>query len=234
MRFHTQTAGVSLTAQQPLNNIVRTATEALSAVLGGTQSLHTNSFDEALALPTERAVRVALRTQQVIAHETGVANTIDPLGGSYFVEALTDRMEEAAYAYFAKIDELGGMVDAIKQNYPQREIADASFRLQEEIERGERVIVGVNRYQADDDYQTEILRIPEELERKQVGRVQAVRARRDGAAVESALTTLREAAAADRNLMEALLDCARAHASEGEIVESLQQVFGTYTETPVF
>ena len=142
MRFHTQTAGVSLTAQQPLNNIVRTTTEALAAVLGGTQSLHTNSFDEALALPTEGAVRLALRTQQIIAHETGVTNTIDPLGGSWFVEALTDRMEEDAYAYFAKIDELGGMVDAIKQNYPQREIADASFRLQEEIERGDRVVVG--------------------------------------------------------------------------------------------
>ena len=234
MRFHTQTAGVSLTAQQPLNNIVRTATEAMSAILGGTQSLHTNSYDEALALPTEEAVRVALRTQQIIAHETGVANTIDPLGGSYFVESLTDRLEEAAYAEFAKIDELGGMVDAIKQNYPQREIAEASFRLQEEIERGERVIVGVNRYEQRDERDLAILRIPEELERKQIGRVQAVRARRDAGAVEGALAELREAAAADRNLMEPLLDCARAHASEGEIVESLQRVFGTYTETPVF
>jgi methylmalonyl-CoA mutase N-terminal domain/subunit len=234
MRFHSQTAGVSLTAQQPLNNIVRTATEALSAVLGGTQSLHTNSYDEALALPTEEAVRVALRTQQIIAHETGVTNTIDPLGGSYFLEALTDRMEEAAYAEFRKIDELGGMVEAIKQSYPQREIADASFRLQEEIERGERVIVGVNRYQQVEDRDLAILRIPEELERKQIGRVQAVRARRDGEAVETALAELREAAAGDRNLMEPLLDCARAHASEGEIVESLQRVFGTYRETPVF
>jgi len=234
MRFHSQTAGVSLTAQQPLNNIVRTATEALAAVLGGTQSLHTNSYDEALALPSEEAVRVALRTQQVIAHETGVTNTIDPLGGSYFVEALTDRMEEAAYAEFSKIDELGGMVEAIKQSYPQREIAEASFRLQEEIERGERVIVGVNQYQQEDERQLEILRIPAELERKQIGRVQTVRARREAEAVESALSELREAAAADRNLMEPLLDCARAHASEGEIVESLQRVFGTYTETPVF
>jgi methylmalonyl-CoA mutase, N-terminal domain len=233
MRFHSQTAGVSLTAQQPLNNIVRTTTEALSAVLGGTQSLHTNSFDEALALPTEGAVRVALRTQQIIAHETGVTNTIDPLGGSYFVEALTDQMEEAAYGYFATIDELGGMVEAIKQNYPQREIADASFRLQEEIERGDRVVVGVNRYVSDDAH-TDTLRIPAELERKQVGRVQAVRARRDGEAVERALTELRDAAANDRNLMEPLLDAARAHASEGEIVQSLQRVFGTYTETPVF
>ena len=234
MRFHTQTAGVSLTAQQPLNNIVRTATEALSAVLGGTQSLHTNSFDEALALPTEEAVRVALRTQQIIAHETGVANTIDPLGGSYFVEALTDRMEEGAYDYFRRIDELGGMVDAIKQTFPQREIADASFRLQEEIERGERVIVGVNRYQQQDDAGTEILKIPVELERKQIGRLQAVRAGRDTAQVEQTLASLREAAATDRNLMELLLEAARAHATEGEIVESLQRVFGTYTETPVF
>jgi methylmalonyl-CoA mutase N-terminal domain/subunit len=234
MRFHTQTAGVSLTAQQPLNNIVRTATEALSAVLGGTQSLHTNSFDEALALPTEEAVRVALRTQQIIAHETGVANTIDPLGGSYYVEALTDRLEEGAYRLFGRIDALGGMVDAIKQNFPQREIADASFRLQQEIEAGERVIVGVNRYEQHDQADTDTLKIPVELERKQIGRVQAVRASRDNAAVEAALTALREAAASDRNLMEPLLDAARAHATEGEIVESLQRVFGTYTETPVF
>ena len=234
MRFHSQTAGVSLTAQQPLNNVVRTATEALSAVLGGTQSLHTNSFDEALALPTEQAVRVALRTQQILAHETGVANTIDPLGGSYFVEALTDRMEEAAYQYFEKIDELGGMVRAIEQNYPQREIADASFRLQQEIERGQRVIVGVNRYQQHDDQGLEILKIPPELERKQIGRVQAVRASRDGEAAEQALTELRDSAAAGRNLMEPLLDCARAHCTEGEIIQSLQRVYGTYTETPVF
>src|SRR5213075_2851835 len=144
MRFHTQTAGVSLTAQQPLNNVVRTATEALSAVLGGTQSLHTNSFDEALALPTEEAVKVALRTQQILAHEVGVTNTIDPLGGSYFVEALTDRMEKLAYEYFDKIDELGGMVEAVKQNFPQREIADAAFQLQQEIDSGERTVVGLN------------------------------------------------------------------------------------------
>ena len=234
MRFHAQTAGVSLTAQQPLNNVVRTAVEALAAVLGGTQSLHTNSFDEALALPTEEAVRVALRTQQVIAHETGVTNTIDPLGGSYFVEALTDRMEQAAYQYFAKIDELGGMVAAIEQNYPQREIADASFRYQQEVDSGQRIIVGVNDYRLEDEDELEILRIPADLERKQIGRVQAVRARRDGEAVERALDALRAAAAGDANLMEPLLECARAHCSEGEIVESLQRVFGTYTETPVF
>jgi methylmalonyl-CoA mutase N-terminal domain/subunit len=234
MRFHSQTAGVSLTAQQPLNNVVRTALEALSAVLGGTQSLHTNSHDEALALPTEEAVRLALRTQQVIAHETGVTNTIDPLGGSYFVEALTDRMEEAAYDYFRRIDELGGMVEAIKQNYPQREIAEAAFRYQAEVDEGKRIVVGVNRYQSEGDEPLEILRIPPELERKQIGRVQAVRAARDGEAVEAALSTLRETAAGNGNLMEPLLDCARSHCSEGEVVESLQQVFGTYTETPVF
>ena len=234
MRFHSQTAGVSLTAQQPLNNVVRTAVEALAAVLGGTQSLHTNSYDEALALPTEEAVRVALRTQQIIAHETGVTNTIDPLGGAYFVESLTDRMEAAAYGYFAKIDELGGMVEAIKQNYPQREIADASFRYQQEVDSNQRIVVGVNRHQAEGEEQLEILRIPPELERKQVGRVQAVRARRDAAEAERALGALREAAAGDANLMEPLLDCARAHCSEGEVVASLQRVFGTYTETPVF
>ena len=154
MRFHTQTAGVSLTAQQPLNNIVRTAIEALAGVLGGTQSLHTNSFDEALALPTEEAVRVALRTQQIIAEETGVANTIDPLGGSYFVEALTDRIEEQAYEYFAKIDELGGMVEAVKRGFPQREIADAAFRYQQEVESGLRKVVGVNAYTEGDDDET--------------------------------------------------------------------------------
>jgi methylmalonyl-CoA mutase, N-terminal domain len=235
MRFHAQTAGVSLTAQQPLNNVVRTTIEALAAVLGGAQSLHTNSYDEALALPTEEAVRVALRTQQVIAHETGVANTADPLGGSYFVEALTDRMERRCYEYFAKIEQLGGMVEAVKRNYPQREIADAAFELQQEIDSGERVVVGVNRFQQDDEEPIPTLRVDPALERKQLDRLQSVRARRDGAAVERALAELREAAAHERrNLMDPLLECARANASEGEIVESLQVVFGDYTETPVF
>jgi methylmalonyl-CoA mutase N-terminal domain/subunit len=235
MRFHTQTAGVSLTAQQPLNNIARTAIEALAGVLGGTQSLHTNSYDEALALPSEEAVRVALRTQQVIAHETGVTNTIDPLGGSYFVEALTDRLEELAYAYFAKIDELGGMTEAVKRGFPQREIADAAYELQREYDARERILVGVNDHTEGEDGELEILRIDPALERKQIGRVQAVRARRDGAAVERELAALREAAADEsRNLMPNLLDCARVHATEGEIVEALQTVFGTYTETPVF
>jgi len=235
MRFHTQTAGVSLTAQQPLNNIVRTAIEALAGVLGGTQSLHTNSYDEALALPTEEAARIALRTQQIIAHETGVTNTIDPLGGAYFIEALTDQLEREAYDYFSRIDELGGMVEAVKQNFPQREIADAAFALQCEYDSRERILVGVNDYVDAGEEEIPILRIDPELERKQRGRLQAVRARRDSGAVELTLTTLRaDAARDDANLMPALLHCARAHATEGEIVRALQDVFGTYTETPVF
>jgi methylmalonyl-CoA mutase N-terminal domain/subunit len=235
MRFHAQTAGVSLTAQQPLNNIVRTTVEALAAVLGGAQSLHTNSYDEALALPTEEAVRIALRTQQVIAHETGVAGTADPLGGSYFVEAMTDRMEARCYEYFEKIEQLGGMVEAVKRNFPQREIADAAFELQQQIDTGERVVVGVNSHVLEDEQPLPILRIDQALERKQLDRLQSARATRDGAAVERTLAALRQAAAQpDCNLMEPLLACARACASEGEIVESLQQVFGDYTETPVF
>jgi methylmalonyl-CoA mutase N-terminal domain/subunit len=234
MRFHTQTAGVSLTAQQPLNNIVRTAVEALAGVLGGTQSLHTNSYDEALALPTEQAVRIALRTQQIIAEETGVANTIDPLGGSYFVEALTDRMEEQAYEYFAKIDELGGMVEAVKRGYPQREIADAAFELQTDIDAGRRTVVGLNRYTEGDEQQTEILRIDPTLEQKQIDRVQAVRGDRDSAAVTRCLDEIKQAAAGQRNLMPLLVDAARAHTSEGEIVQALQEVWGDYREQPVF
>jgi methylmalonyl-CoA mutase N-terminal domain/subunit len=234
MRTHVQTAGVSLTAQQPLLNIVRTAIEAMAGVLGGTQSLHTNSYDEALALPTEDAVRIALRTQQIIAHETGVANTIDPLGGSYFVESLTDEMERQAYDYFAKIDELGGMVEAVKRNYPQREIGDASYELQGEIDHGRRLVVGVNSYRIEDEEELPILKIHPDLERKQIDRVQAVRARRDGEAVERTLATVREVAAGQGNLMPALLEAARARCSEGEIVAALQDVWGAYTETPVF
>jgi methylmalonyl-CoA mutase, N-terminal domain len=234
MRFHTQTAGVSLTAQQPLNNITRTAIEALAGVLGGTQSLHTNSYDEALALPTEDAVRIALRTQQIIAYETGVTSTIDPLGGSYTVEALTDEMEAAAYDYFRRIDELGGMVEAVKQNFCQREIADASFELQQRIDAGDRIVVGVNGFTDRDDGQTPILRIDPALERKQVDRVRAVRGRRDSERVELALADLRAAADSPRNLMPLLVDAARVHATEGEIVHALQDVWGAYTETPVF
>ena len=235
MRFHTQTAGVSLTAQQPLNNIVRTAIEALAGVLGGTQSLHTNSFDEALALPTEEAVRVALRTQQVIAEETGVANTIDPLGGSYFVEALTDRMEEQAYAYFERIDALGGMVEAVKRGFPQHEIADAAFRYQREVEAGVRKVVGVNAYTEGDDWATEILRIDPAFEVDQVQRVRALRERRDSGRVTAAVDALVEAARdPSHNLMPLLVDAARAEATEGEIVSGLQTVFGSYREAPVF
>jgi methylmalonyl-CoA mutase N-terminal domain/subunit len=235
MRFHTQTAGVSLTAQQPLNNIVRTSTEALAAVLGGTQSLHTNSFDEALALPTEEAVKVALRTQQIIAHEIGVTNTIDPLGGSYFVEALTDRMEQLAYDYFSRIDQLGGMVEAVKQGFPQREIAEAAFALQEEIDSGDRIVVGVNDYVDEEERELEILHIDPALERKQIERVSAVRSARDSAEVERTLGELRRDAADDRhNLMANLVDCARASVTEGEIVAALQSVFGSYRETPVY
>ncbi len=234
MRFHTQTAGVSLTAQQPLNNIVRTAVEALAGVLGGTQSLHTNSFDEALALPTEEAVRIALRTQQIIAHETGVANTIDPLGGSYFVEALTDRMEQQAYGYFRKIDELGGMVEAVKQGYPQREIADAAYQLQTEIDAGRRIVVGVNAFTEGDTGQTEILQIGPTLERKQVERVRVAKANRDPVAARRALSDLQGAATGNANLMPLLLGAARARASEGEIIHALQQVWGDYREQPVF
>src|SRR5579859_6529435 len=227
LRFHTQTAGVSLTAQQPLNNIVRTAIEALAGVLGGTQSLHTNSFDEALALPTEDAVRVALRTQQIIAEETGVTNTIDPLGGSYFVEALTDRLEARAYEYFAKIDELGGMVEAVKRGYPQREIADAAFRYQQELESGVRKLVGVNAYTEGGGEELPILRIDPAFEPQQVERVRALRARRDQARAEQTLERLEQAARdPDENLMPHLLECARADVTEGEMVQTLQRVFG--------
>jgi methylmalonyl-CoA mutase N-terminal domain/subunit len=235
MRFHTQTAGVSLTAQQPLNNITRTAIEALAGVLGGTQSLHTNSYDEALALPTEEAARIALRTQQIIAHETGVANTIDPLGGSYFVEALTDEIETRAYEYFERIDALGGMIEAVKRSYPQREIADAAYRLQQQIDSGARVLVGVNAFADAGEAVTPTMRIDPGLERKQIERLAAVRARRDGAAVEAALADLRLGAASERqNLMEPLLVAARAQASEGEIVLALQDVWGRHREAALF
>src|SRR5207247_2663028 len=206
MRFHAQTAGVSLTAQQPEVDIVRTALEAMAAVLGGTQSLHTNSFDEALALPTEDAVRIALRTQQVIAHETGAVNTIDPLGGSYYLEDLTNRLEAEAYDYFERIDKLGGVVPAIKENFFQREIADASFRYQHEVEQKQRIIVGVNRYELEDEPEVEILRIDPALERKQIERVQALRGRRDSATVESSLSAVADAADREKgNLMPALI-----------------------------
>jgi methylmalonyl-CoA mutase N-terminal domain/subunit len=234
MRFHTQTAGVSLTAQQPEVNLIRTAIEALAAVLGGTQSLHTNSFDEALALPTENAVRLALRTQQVIAHEVGAVNTIDPLGGSYYLEHLTGELERQANEYFERIEKLGGVIPAIEENFFQREIAEASYRYQSEVEKGERIIVGVNRYQSDDEQPLEILRIDPALEQKQIERVQAVRARRDSAAVERTLAELRQAADGDRNLMEPIIDAARAYVTMGEMCDVLRDAWGTWRETPVF
>jgi methylmalonyl-CoA mutase N-terminal domain/subunit len=235
MRFHTQTAGVSLTAQQPEVNIIRTALEALAAVLGGTQSLHTNSFDEALALPTENAVRLALRTQQVIAHETGVVNAIDPLGGSYYLEDLTNRLEAEAYDYFDRIRKLGGVIAAIKENFFQREIAEASFRYQHEVEQKQRVIVGVNRYRQEDEQPLELLRIDPALERKQIGRVQALRSRRDSAAVESALARLKEDAARDdRNLMHPIVEASKVYVTMGEMCDALRGVWGVWRETPVF
>jgi methylmalonyl-CoA mutase, N-terminal domain len=235
MRFHTQTAGVSLTAQQPEVNIVRTAIEALAAVLGGTQSLHTNSYDEALALPTEDAVRIALRTQQVIAHETGVVNTIDPLGGSYYLEHLTSELERQAYDYFDRIEELGGVVAAIKENFFQRELAEASFTYQAEVEAAQRVVVGVNRYKLEGEPELEILRIDPALERQQIERVQALRARRDTAAAEAALAALKEDAAhEDRNLMSPIIEASRAYVTMGEMCDALREVWGTWRETPVF
>jgi methylmalonyl-CoA mutase N-terminal domain/subunit len=235
MRFHAQTAGVSLTAQQPEVNIVRTAIEALAAVLGGAQSLHTNSFDEALALPTEHAARIALRTQQVIAHETGVVNTIDPLGGSWYLEQLTNRLEEEARDYFRRIRELGGVVAAIKDNFFQREIAEASFRYQAEVEARQRLVVGVNSYELDEDPEVELLRVDPGLEQKQVERVRALRARRDRAAADAALGRLKEAAARDGvNLMPLIVDAAKAYVTMGEMCDALREVWGVWRETPVF
>jgi methylmalonyl-CoA mutase N-terminal domain/subunit len=235
MRFHTQTAGVSLTWQQPLVNVARTAIEAMAAVLGGTQSLHTNSYDEALALPTEDAVRLALRTQQVIAHETGVVNTIDPLGGSYHVEALTNRLEAEAYELFRRIDELGGMVAAIEQNMPQREIAEAAYRYQQEVEAEERIVVGVNRFLTGSDEQVEILRIDPDLERKQIDRLQAFKAGRDSAVVERRLAELAETASVEeRNLMPVIVDAVRDGVTLGEICDAWRQAWGVWREQPVF
>jgi methylmalonyl-CoA mutase, N-terminal domain len=235
MRFHTQTAGVSLTAQQPEVNIVRTALEAMAAVLGGTQSLHTNSYDEALALPTEDAVRIALRTQQVIAHETGVVNTIDPLGGSYYVEHLTNELERQAYDYFDRIEKLGGVVAAIKENFFQREIAEASFRYQSEVESRQRIVVGVNKYGMEDEQQIPILKVDPALEQQQIDRVRALRDRRDSSAVASALARLKDDAAHDgRNLMAPIIDASRAYVTMGEMCDALREVWGIWRETPVF
>jgi methylmalonyl-CoA mutase N-terminal domain/subunit len=236
LRFHTQTAGCSATAQQPENNIVRVAYEAMAAVLGGTQSLHTNSMDEVLALPTEKSVEIALRTQQVLAYETNVTNVADPLGGSYFVEALTDEMERQAEAYFAQIEEFGGVVEAIEAGFFQQEIADASYRYQRSLETKERIIVGVNAFERDDERQEiDLLKIPKEMEEKQARDVQEVRAGRDGARVAQTLAALKRACSDERiNVMPPLIDAVNALATEGEIVDAMVEVYGRYTERPAF
>jgi methylmalonyl-CoA mutase N-terminal domain/subunit len=233
MRFHTQTAGVSLTAQQPENNIVRTALEALAAVLGGTQSLHTNSMDEVLALPTEKAVEIALRTQQILAHETEVVNTVDPLGGSYFLESLTDRMEQLALDYFARIEELGGVFAGIEQGFFQREIQDAAFHYQRQLETKEKVMVGVNEFVTDEPIDIPILKIDPEVEREQVGRLRQLKASRDNKRVENTLTALRGATERDENVMPFILDAVRAYATLQETSDAMKAVFGTYRE-PAF
>jgi methylmalonyl-CoA mutase N-terminal domain/subunit len=235
LRFHTQTAGCSLTAQQIENNVARTAFEALAAVLGGTNSLHTNSMDEVLALPTEKAAQIALRTQQILAYETGVPSVVDPLAGSWFVEDLTDRMEQAAEDYFAAIAERGGMLAAVAEGFPQREIADAAFRYQSQLETGERVIVGINAFeQSVDSVQPPTLVIDPDVEVEQAARLKQLRERRDNISVATRLDALQEVARGTDNLMPAIIDCVRARATEGEIVEALRTVFGTYRETPVF
>ncbi len=235
LRFHTQTAGCSLTAQQIENNVARTAFEALAAVLGGTNSLHTNSMDEVLALPTEKAAQIALRTQQILAYETGVPSVVDPLAGSWFVEDLTDRMEQAAEDYFAAIDERGGMIAAVDEGFPQREIADAAFRYQSQLETGERVIVGVNVFdQSVDSVQPQTLVIDPDVEAAQAARLKVLRDTRDNTSVTTRLDALQEVAKGSDNMMPAIIDCVRARATEGEIIEALRVVFGTHRETPVF
>jgi methylmalonyl-CoA mutase N-terminal domain/subunit len=234
LRTHAQTAGVSLTAQQPYNNVARVALQALAAVLGGTQSLHTNSLDETFALPTEDAVTIALRTQQIIAEESGVTNTIDPLAGSYFVEWMTDKMEEEAMAYIAKIDEFGGMVEAVEHGYPQREIAASAYRLQQQIESGEKTVVGVNKYQQEEQPDIPTLRIDESIQKEQVESLAKVKAERDDAAVKRALTAIADDCRADRNLMPGIIEAAKAYCTEQEICDVFRDVFGRHQDRPEF
>ena len=233
LRFHTQTAGVSLTAQQPYNNVVRTALQAMAAVLGGTQSLHTNALDEALALPTAETATLALRTQQVIAHETGVTGVVDPLGGSYFVERLTNELEEEALQYFATIDAMGGMVEAIERGYPQREIAESAYRFQQAVESKERIVVGVNEFVAPEHEPVEILYIDETAGEQQLARLERVRRERDSDKVRRALDALQDGAAAGSNTMPLLLDAVRAYATIGEMCDALRQVWGEYVEQAI-
>jgi methylmalonyl-CoA mutase N-terminal domain/subunit len=234
LRFHTQTAGCTLTAQQPQNNIVRVALQALSAVMGGTQSLHTNSMDETLALPTEQSARVALRTQQILAEETGVANSIDPLGGSFLVEKLTDEMEEKALAYIAKIDGMGGMVNAVKRGYPQREIADAAFHFQRLVDAGEKRIVGVNCYMVQEEFPIPLLKIDEDVERRQIARTREVRRKRNAKRVKSCIGALKEASLSSANLMPVLLDSVKEYVTLGEICDALRETLGAYTDPAMF
>ncbi|MDX6406450.1 MAG: methylmalonyl-CoA mutase, N-terminal domain [Blastocatellia bacterium] len=234
MRFHTQTAGVSLTVQQPLNNIVRVAIQALAGVLGGTQSLHTDAFDEALALPTDRAALIALRTQQIIAEETGVANTVDPMGGSYFIEALTNKMEEGALDYFERIDSMGGMVEAVEKGFPQREIQESAYQYQKALERGDQVIVGVNKYEMKNQPQEiPTLVIDESVRERQLERLEQTRTRRDQGAVDRALDSLRIAAQKGDNTMPATIEAVRAYATLGEICSALRDVYGVYEEPAI-
>lgn len=234
LRFHTQTAGVSLSAQEPENNIVRVTMQGLAAVLGGTQSLHTNSFDEALCLPTEKAVKIALRTQQIIAHESGVADTVDPLAGSYYVEWLTNKMEEEAENYFARIEEIGGVIPAIKANFFQKEIANASYRYQKEIEARERIIVGVNDFKLREPCSTPLLKIDEEVAKEQIKRLNTTKSNRNTEKVKEALSKLKEAAEGTENLMPFIIDAVREYASIGEIISTLKEVFGTYIEDSIY
>jgi methylmalonyl-CoA mutase N-terminal domain/subunit len=233
LRFHSQTAGVSLTAQQPMNNVMRTALQALSAVLGGTNSLHTNSLDEALALPTAAAATLALRTQQILAYETGVVNTVDPLGGSYFVERLTRDLEEEAEKYFRTIDQMGGMIAAIERGYPQREIAESAYRFQQDVERKRQVIVGVNEFVADDGPGVPILQIDERVAAEQLAKTERLRRSRDNDAVQRSLDGLRKAATSSANTMPALLDAVRAYATIGEMCDTLREVWGEYQEAAI-
>jgi methylmalonyl-CoA mutase, N-terminal domain len=234
LRFHTQTAGCSLTAQQPYNNVVRTALQAFAAVMGGTQSLHTNSLDEVLAIPTEEAATIALRTQQIIAEESGVANTIDPLGGSYFVESLTNKMEEEAFAIIEKIDDMGGMLSAIEKNYPQQEISDAAYRYQRQIDDGQKTVVGVNKYVTEEDVPVEVLEIDEELEKLQIEKTSRVRAERDNNAVREALEKVGEACETDQNVMEPLIAAAKSYATLQEICDVYRKVFGEYRDPGIY
>jgi methylmalonyl-CoA mutase N-terminal domain/subunit len=234
LRTHAQTAGVSLTAQQPYNNVARVALQALAAVLGGTQSLHTNSLDETFALPTEEAVTVALRTQQIIAEESGVTNTIDPLAGSYFVEWMTDRLEEEAMDYIRKIDDFGGMVEAVERGYPQREIAGSAYRLQRQIESGEKTVVGVNKYEQDGDPDIPTLRVDESIQKEQVESLAKLKAERDDAAVSKALAAIADACTTDRNVMPSIIDAAKAYCTEQEICDVFRGVFGQHQDRPEF